>query len=160
MLHVLPACFLIDPSSSEQRCYVTGGSSGLGLALSEILVRRGAHVVIVARDKVKLDVAETSLKVRMGFLFRKDAHLNLQVFSQNMTTDGNQVVQAISADLISKKSAEDAFHAACKAFGGDLPEHVFLCAGFAKPGFFVETSEEDMRAVREVLRVFIIRSRR
>ncbi len=72
--------FFDRPSSSEQRCYVTGGSSGLGLALSEILVRRGAHVVIVARDKVKLDVAETSLKVRMGFLFRKDAHLNLQVF--------------------------------------------------------------------------------
>lgn len=50
--------------SSPQRCYITGGSSGLGLALSEILVKRGAHVVIVARDKVKLDIAETSLMVR------------------------------------------------------------------------------------------------
>lgn len=64
-----------------------------------------------------------------------------------MTISENQVVKAISADLISKTSSEDAFHAACAAFGGDLPDHVFLCAGFAKPGFFVEASEEDMRAV-------------
>jgi len=43
--------------------YVTGGSSGLGLALSEILTRKGAHVSIVARNKENLDKALVKLEV-------------------------------------------------------------------------------------------------
>lgn len=50
-------------SSFLQHCYVTGGSAGLGLALSILLVKRGAHVSIVARDKVKLDEALQQLEV-------------------------------------------------------------------------------------------------
>ena len=40
-----------------------GGSSGLGLELSKILVSRGAHVTIIARNQVKLDEALESIKV-------------------------------------------------------------------------------------------------
>jgi short-subunit dehydrogenase len=35
----------------------------LGKALAVELVKRGAHVTIVARDEVKLDETETALKV-------------------------------------------------------------------------------------------------
>jgi NAD(P)-dependent dehydrogenase (short-subunit alcohol dehydrogenase family) len=43
--------------------YITGGSSGLGRALAEELVKRGAHVTIVARDLKKLEETTAALKV-------------------------------------------------------------------------------------------------
>ncbi|KAF7314747.1 Protein kinase domain-containing protein [Mycena kentingensis (nom. inval.)] len=38
-------------------CYITGGSSGMGLALAVQLAQRGAHISIVARDEKKLQDA-------------------------------------------------------------------------------------------------------
>jgi NAD(P)-dependent dehydrogenase (short-subunit alcohol dehydrogenase family) len=37
--------------------FITGGSSGIGLATAEALSRRGAHIVLFSRDKKKLEVA-------------------------------------------------------------------------------------------------------
>lgn len=48
----------------SQHSYVTGGSSGLGLALSEYLAAQGAHVTIVARDEKKLKEAKARIEVR------------------------------------------------------------------------------------------------
>jgi hypothetical protein len=53
---------------SFQHCYVTGGSSGLGLALSEYLARQGAHVTIVARDTKKLVEAQAQIKASSPLL--------------------------------------------------------------------------------------------
>jgi hypothetical protein len=57
-------------------------------------------------------------------------------------------VKAVSADLTSRQASADAINTAVEAFKGAIPEHVFLCAGFAEPGFFVTATEEDLRAVR------------
>lgn len=49
--------------------YITGGSSGIGLALAEVYTRSGADVVLLARDKVKLDAAVANcnrLSTRVG----------------------------------------------------------------------------------------------
>lgn len=40
---------------------VTGGSSGIGLALAEALLGRGCHVVILARDEARLEAARRGL---------------------------------------------------------------------------------------------------
>jgi hypothetical protein len=48
--------------SAQQHCYVTGGSSGLGLALAEELARKGAHITIVARDVRKLKSSVDRIK--------------------------------------------------------------------------------------------------
>lgn len=50
-------------ADEEQHCFVTGGSSGTGLALAVILARRGADVSIVARNQARLDKALEILEV-------------------------------------------------------------------------------------------------
>lgn len=42
--------------------YITGGSSGIGLAAARLLVKAGAHVAIAARGKERLDQAVAELK--------------------------------------------------------------------------------------------------
>lgn len=50
--------------ADKKHCYITGGSAGLGKALAALLVKKGAHVTIVARDPGRLEAAEKELKVR------------------------------------------------------------------------------------------------
>ena len=47
-----------------QHVYITGGSTGLGLSLATLLVKKGAHVSIVARNQNRLDKALAQLEVR------------------------------------------------------------------------------------------------
>ena len=48
-----------------KRALVTGGSHGIGLGISEALVREGAAVAILGRDENRLEAARKSL-VRQG----------------------------------------------------------------------------------------------
>jgi 3-dehydrosphinganine reductase len=50
-------------SNFLQHCYVTGGSSGSGLALAILLTKKRAHVSIVARDEGKLESALNAMEV-------------------------------------------------------------------------------------------------
>lgn len=45
-----------------KHCVITGGSTGIGLALAEEFVKRGAHVTLVARTKSKLQEAQAALQ--------------------------------------------------------------------------------------------------
>ncbi|GHJ87840.1 hypothetical protein NliqN6_4242 [Naganishia liquefaciens] len=111
---------------SGKHCYVTGGSSGLGLALSEYLATQGAHVTIVARDEKKLQDAKTRIESRRA--------------------SASQRIVAISADLTSQSESAKAYNQAIEQQRALQPENVFLCAGHAKPGFFVEADERDLRS--------------
>lgn len=46
-----------------KHCYIGGGSEGLGLALAIQLVEKGAHVTILSRSQLKLDLAMKELEV-------------------------------------------------------------------------------------------------
>lgn len=48
--------------TKNKTALITGGSRGLGLALATALARRGARVVMVARDQVALDAAVASVR--------------------------------------------------------------------------------------------------
>jgi 3-dehydrosphinganine reductase len=57
----------------------------------------------------------------------------------------NQILRSYSYSLGTESGAADALEAACEPHGGQTPDAVFLCAGKATPGFFVEQTEESMR---------------
>jgi len=47
----------------EKVTVISGGSSGLGFEIADLLVKSGKNVIILGRDKVKLDKAESKLKI-------------------------------------------------------------------------------------------------
>jgi len=110
---------------SGRHCYITGGSSGLGIALAILLTKRGADVSIVARDEEKLQKALAQLEASR--------------------VNPNQILRSYSFSLVSQQAAMDALEAACEPHGGQTPDAVFLCAGKATPGFFIEQTEESLR---------------
>ncbi|EJD42259.1 oxidoreductase [Auricularia subglabra TFB-10046 SS5] len=110
-------------------CYVTGGSQGLGLEVALQLVGQGAHVSIVARDQGKLDAA-------------------LRQFEEARVRD-SQVLRAYSFALDQADSSQAALDAASAAHGGRVPDALFLCAGSARPGFWVEESPEGLKRAFE-----------
>ncbi|KAH9848453.1 oxidoreductase [Lenzites betulinus] len=112
-----------DPRGRQ--CLITGGSSGTGLALAVILVQRGAHVSIVARNQERLDRALETLE---------EARQN-----------PDQILNAYSYAVDSEAESQAALKAASAPFGGRCPEALFLCAGAARPAYFVEQDEALLR---------------
>ncbi|KAK0451199.1 oxidoreductase [Desarmillaria tabescens] len=90
-------------------CYITGGSSGLGLALAIRLVKLGAHVSIVARNKKRLQEAlEKMEKIRQS---------------------PDQTPASYSFSVTESQSSAAALDAASEPHGGRCPDAIFLCAG-------------------------------
>ncbi|KAJ3905633.1 oxidoreductase [Lentinula edodes] len=108
-----------------QFCYVTGGSSGLGLAVAKALTNMGAHVTIVARNEERLTKALAEL--------------------EELRQNPNQVIRSYSYSLTDADSSNAALEVASKDHGGKYPDAVFMCAGAATPGFFVEEDANSMR---------------
>ncbi|KZW01919.1 NAD(P)-binding protein [Exidia glandulosa HHB12029] len=107
-------------------CYVTGGSQGLGLELALLLVKERAHVSIVARDQSKLDAAIRQL--------------------EDVRVDESQIIRAYSFSLNTAEGAEAALTAASVPHEGRVPDALFLCAGSARPGFFVEETPAGLQS--------------
>ncbi|KAG8934336.1 3-dehydrosphinganine reductase [Tulasnella sp. 417] len=108
-----------------KHCYVTGGSSGLGLAVAIELVKRGAHVSIVARTEKTLQDALKTLETH-----RVSPDQKLAYYSYSLTTAAG---------------AKEALEAASAPFNGRVPDAAFLVAGASAPKFFVEMDEADLR---------------
>ncbi|EIN09286.1 oxidoreductase [Punctularia strigosozonata HHB-11173 SS5] len=107
-----------------QHCYVTGGGSGLGLAVASSLAAKGAHVSIVGRNVEKLKTALDVLEARRQ--------------------SPDQVFQIASHSLGSAREADAALNEIVVKHEGRAPDAVFLCAGQARPKFFVEMTEDDL----------------
>ncbi|KAJ3885238.1 oxidoreductase [Lentinula edodes] len=124
LLHFMwPAKRKWDPRG--QHCYVTGGSSGLGLAVAIALTRRGAHVSIIARNEERL--------------------MNALGEMEKVRTNANQKLQTFSFSLTNAESSSMALEAASQAHDGVPPHAVFLCAGTSTPGFFVEEDAKSLQ---------------
>ncbi|KAF8351400.1 oxidoreductase [Amanita rubescens] len=116
-----------DPKGKH--CYVTGGSTGLGLELAKQLTARGAHVSIVARNKERL---ERALE-------------DLEAFLQKSRLSSEQKLKAYSYSLTDLAASTAALQAASDEHGGKCPDAVFLCAGASRPSFFIEENEDTLR---------------
>jgi 3-dehydrosphinganine reductase len=104
---------------------ITGGSSGIGLALAQSLANQGAHVWLLARGKEGLESALESLN-------RRD----------------NQHCGMISADV----SNWDQVSSAVAKFEAEVgvPDLVVNSAGVAHPGYFQELGVEIFQWTTEV----------
>ena len=95
------------------RALVTGGSSGIGLAIANRLAAGGAHVTILARDKGRLADA-------------------VQAIRQSSASDA-QSVESLSADVADFGSVQQALDPLLEQ--GHLPDLLVNSAGVAHPGY-------------------------
>lgn len=100
---------------------ITGGSSGMGKALAHLLVRRGAHVGIVARNPERLEAARQALQAESS----------------------GQVVEAFQADVRDHAVVREVVEAI--EGRGQAIDFLFNVAGYARPGYFHELPLEVFR---------------
>ncbi|KAH8820194.1 putative oxidoreductase,short chain dehydrogenase [Xylogone sp. PMI_703] len=105
---------------SSQTVVIGGGSQGLGRELAELMILRGADVIILARNSERLATVKNDL---CSLCIRKD-----------------QLVQTYSIDLADAEQVED-FVMSLRV----VPSHVFFVAGGCpeEVGLFVDVTPKD-----------------
>ncbi len=106
---------------------ITGGSSGIGLALAKKLAAQGAHVWILARNADRLDAACQEITA---------ARRNT-----------SQRVGTIVADVADNEQVQAALLNSSTSMGA--PDLLVNCAGITHPGFFAELDLDIFRAQME-----------
>ncbi len=101
-------------SPRDQHVLITGGSSGIGLALARRCAAQGARLSLLARDPARLAAARAELLA---------AHPRVSVFTASVDV-------AVAADL-------DAALAAAGRIHGPV-DILIASAGIARPGYFEE----------------------
>ncbi len=100
-------------------CLVIGGSKGIGRALAQQLVSRGADVAIVARGRPALEGASLELSSSRRF--------------------ANQQVHAHCADVTDPDKTQEVIAKIVSELGRP-PEVVFVCSGSCRPAAFADIS--------------------
>ncbi len=106
--------------------FITGGSSGIGLALATRLASRGHPLALFARDAAKLEGARAAILSRHGAA-------NVSLFSVDV------------ADHSASLAAFDAALAQC-----GTPKWAIASAGIAEPGLFLEQPLDRMQVQMDV----------
>jgi 3-dehydrosphinganine reductase len=114
--------FLVDGRTA----IITGGSDGMGRAVAIQLAKKGANVAVVARTTEKLQFAVESMKAVAS-------------------NPDKQRFYYISADLTNPAESERVLDEVTKWNHGAAPDIVWCCAGYCRPGFFVETPIQTLR---------------
>ncbi|MET0627127.1 MAG: SDR family oxidoreductase [Acidimicrobiia bacterium] len=107
--------------------FVTGGSSGIGLAAAKLLTVRGAAVTVLARDLTRLEAALIEIRA---------------------AADRQVTVGAVAAD-VADRAAVDAAIATAVGERGPV-DIVITAAGGAHPGYFEQLDDDVFRAQMDV----------
>jgi 3-dehydrosphinganine reductase len=100
---------------------ITGGSSGIGLAIAQQLFAQGASVVILARDQQRLNTAREKI--------------------EKQRLKPSQKLAALSADVSDEPALRQALTQLKAEYG--LPDLIINCAGVSRPGY-AETLESQI----------------
>ncbi|HSN94617.1 MAG TPA: SDR family oxidoreductase [Anaerolineaceae bacterium] len=95
---------------------ITGGSSGIGFEVVKNLYNQGCSIIILARNKEKLDFAE-------NLLTSQNNNLEQYVWTYSVDVADFEKVQAVADKIISSAG---------------IPDFIFNCAGVARPGYVEE----------------------
>ena len=110
------------------RIYITGGSRGMGLEIARQVSALGAHVLIFARNREKLDAAKDLIKKKR----------------QN----SDQQVTAMQLDVSDNAGVESTMKIAVAEFGA--PDIVIANAGIGGAGYFENISYDDFDQVMKI----------
>lgn len=97
--------------------FITGGSSGIGLSCAKLCAQYGAHVLIIARDKTKLENASKEISALRRKEDQRIAWASLDV------TNANEVMSAISK-IVREHGAPDILIASAGASYADYFEKI------------------------------------
>jgi 3-dehydrosphinganine reductase len=115
-------------SFTNKRALITGGSSGIGLALARALTREGAHVCIVARGQARIDEAIAELRT--------------------LAVSNEQILFGVALDIAEPTQIDAAVAPILERLGG--LDVLINNAGITYPAAFVDTPR-DM--VDQLLRI-------
>ena len=99
---------------SAKKAYITGGSSGIGLAIARQLMTRGATVVLIARDRERLQAAREDL--------------------QPLVSREHQAVHLVSVDVSKMDQVRDVLSKSAETYGA--PDILINSAGIAYSNYF------------------------
>jgi 3-oxoacyl-[acyl-carrier protein] reductase len=111
----------LDRELAGQVAFVTGGATGIGLAVTRALVRRGARVAIFARNLERARAAIAS--------------------GSATSASGAPAPVAFAADVSSSASVDEAFRAAIESLG--RVDMLVNNAGLTRDGVFMRMSDEQ-----------------
>jgi 3-dehydrosphinganine reductase len=112
----------------DRLALITGGSSGIGLAIARLLAQRGTNVWILARETDKLASALVEIKI--------------------VRQQEGQIFGSISADVSDFSQVNHAVGQMVKEVG--VPHLLINSAGVAKPGYFHETEPEAFHWMMDI----------
>jgi 3-dehydrosphinganine reductase len=116
-----------DPMFKDAVVVITGGSSGLGNALARRLIKKGATLALIARNKDKL----VSVKEELSALCEND-----------------QKVEIFPCDVSDHAAVEQAMKAIADSVG--LPDILINNAGILREGYFEKLSLITFREIMDI----------
>nr|POE47440.1 3-ketodihydrosphingosine reductase tsc10 [Quercus suber] len=122
---------LFSGSNHFKTIVITGGSQGMGRGLGKLLAQKGAHVVIVARNKKKLDEA-------------------VQYIAAAAKDPQTQRFHCISADVTKAEENVRIISEVTAWNHGNPPDIVWANAGAAEPQLFVDTPIDVLRSQMDI----------